>query len=135
MYKTTRADRRKSIYTYSHWVYGLFLEKQLVYVGVTADPAQRVVDHALRKKFDEFRLIKGFSSREKAEEFEKYSILALKPILNIACLNTTYEPKKIALKDFQRFFKNGLEEEYDFEILTNDGIRRRKNWQAKKKND
>lgn len=129
--RTTRADRRQSINNYKHWVYGLYLDNSLVYVGVTADPAQRVQSHAQRKVFDEIRLIKGFSNRDKAEEFEKFAIIDLQPPLNILKLETSFNPSKISRKDYERFFNGTPAQEYDFSLLDNEGIRRRIAWQER----
>ena len=127
--KTTRADRRQNINSYAQWVYGLYLEGELVYVGVTADPAARLVDHQTKKHFDEMRLIKGFSSRFIAEDFEKYSILTLNPPLNIVKLGTNYEPSQIAAKDFSLFLNCKNLQEFDFELLDNLQIKKRRSWE------
>lgn len=132
MIRTTRADRRRSVLTYGHWVYGLYLKGSLIYVGITSDPANRLSDHKDRKVFDEMRLIKGFSCRARAEEFEKYSILALDPTLNIMKLRTNYLPSGIAAKDFDRFLAE-REYEFNFTRLTNPSIKKRLARQASRR--
>ena len=131
--KFTRADRRKTIHTYQHWVYGLYKKNRLVYVGVTADPAWRARNHSKTKDFDEFRLIKGFSSRFKADEFEKFAIQELLPPLNILIEGTSYSPSKIARKDYERILGTVEPTEFDFSLLRNQGVKRREAWVARRR--
>lgn len=67
---------------YAHYVYGLYLDGALVYVGVTKDLEGRMQAHLAEKDVDEMRAIKGFSSRVKAEEFETMCIDGVQPPLN-----------------------------------------------------
>jgi hypothetical protein len=134
-YKTTRADRRKNVQTYPHWVYGLYQDKELVYVGVTADPEQRAVSHSLKKRFQEFRLIKGFSNREKAEQFENFAIQEFSPRLNIVKLKPRKAGFKKSLPSFNPWdqkawtYSFAKTEVFDFSTLNNKSIVRRRRWQ------
>lgn len=125
---TTRVDRRRDVTTYNHWVYGLYLNNELVYVGVTADPAKRAREHSKTKNFDEIRLIKGFSSRDKADEWEKYSIMLYRPTLNVLYAPYSNIPSKISAKDLNRFWNNEPVE-FDITTLSNKSIKRRLSWE------
>lgn len=83
-----RLDRRPTL-KYKHYVYGLFECEEIVYVGVTKNPVSRLQSHLVNKQFDYMGLLKGFSTRQKAEEFELMTIELFLPVLNKKVLERT----------------------------------------------
>ena len=74
-------------------------------MGVTAHPRQRYMSHMESwRDFDEMRLIKGFSNRLKAEEFEKFAINYFNSPLNILKTPSNFKILKgISADDLARF--------------------------------
>jgi len=90
--------------------------------------------HSLSKHFDEMRLIRGFSNRERAEQYENVCILTFQNILNIVKKN----PRKVGfhqnvpkISKFEYDAWTSLNPKpFDFALLSNAGISRRKHWQT-----
>lgn len=68
---------------FSDVVYGLYsMTDELLYIGVTKNPIYRAHNHMLTKNFKVLKVIKYFDNRQDADDYEKWSIYNIKPILN-----------------------------------------------------
>lgn len=68
---------------FSDVVYGLYsMTDELLYIGVTNNPVVRAHDHMMTKNFKTLRAIKYFDNRQDADDYEKWAIHQIKPVLN-----------------------------------------------------